>query len=140
MPLRLPVDTKALTIAYLKQHSSVVAIAGTRISDRAKGSFPEITVITFGGREVVVPGGTVVHLDETNIQVDCWGADPTNDQASTQLLARTVRAALLDMANASHSRGVVTRVRTITPPMDYADEDRARVRAEYGVFTHPLPL
>lgn len=142
MVLRLQVDAKALTIAYLKGHSSVSALAGTRVSDRAKGSvWPQVTVTSFGGREVVAPGGRVSHLDELYLQVDAWGEHAVNDQATTQLLARTVRAALLDMASASHALGVVTRVRTITPPMDYADElDRARVRAEYGVFVHPHPL
>lgn len=142
--LRLPVDAKVLTIDYLRTHASVMSIAGNRVSDRARSGFPQVTVSTFGGREVVAPGGVVVHLDEIQIQVDCWAETidgPTNNQTTAQLLAHTVRAALLDMANASHARGVVTRVRTITPPMDFADElNRARVRAEYGVFVHPHAL
>ncbi len=140
MVLRLPVDAKDLTIIWLKAHASVVALASTRISDRPKSTFPQVTVTSFGGREVVVPGGRVVHLDEVYLQVDCWGEDPVKDQTATQLLARTVRAALLEMSTASHTRGVVTGVRTITPPHDFDDEFRCRVQAEYGVICHPLPL
>ena len=140
MALVLPVDAKALTIAYLKQHASVVALAGPRVGDRARwATWPQVSVVSFGGREI---GAVVnqVHLHEAYLQVDCWGEN-LNAQETVQLLARTVWAALIEMPNTSHTRGVVTDVRTITPPHDFADElDRSRVQAEYGVIVRPHDL
>lgn len=140
MTLRLGVDAKALTIAYLKAHTSVAAICAGRVSDRAKNTFPQVTVISVGGRELVTAGGYQSHLDETHLQIDCWGERSVNDQETTQLLARTVRAAMLEMSRASHTLGGVSGVRTITPPHDFADDLRARVTADYGVITLPAVL
>lgn len=134
MALRLLPDVEALVVAYLKADASVAAIAGTRVSTKLAEAYPRVNVTLITGREVVRE-----HLDEQHLQVDAYA----DDKADANLLARTVRAVLLNAPSVPHARGVVTHVRTITPPRWLPDEtanDRPRYLAEYGITVHPHPL
>lgn len=134
MAVRLLPDVEALLVAYLKAASAVTAIVGTRVSTELDDGFPRVNLTLVTGREIVA-----THLDEQQVQVDAYA----NDKATANLLARTVRAVLLAAAGV-HSRGVVTGVRTITPPRWTPDDSvtppRPRYLFEVGVTLHPNPL
>ena len=135
MPLRLLPDVEATAVAYLRAHSAVAAIVGTRVSTELPSTptFPLLTVRLVTGTEVIR-----THLDEQTVQVDAWGAD----KAGASLLARTARAALLDVpGDASLSRGVVTGARTVRAlawmPDDTVSPPRPRYSFDIGWTVHP---
>lgn len=134
MPLRLMPDVEALTVAYLKAAASVQAIVGSRVASERPVTLPAVTVLLVTGTEKMRE-----HLDEHVLQIDAWATD----KATASLLARTTRAVLLRAPEVPHARGVVSHVRTVTPPRwfpDTADNQRPRYITEMAVTIHPNPL
>ncbi len=138
MVLRLLPDVEALTVAYLLAHSSIAALVGTRVSAELPPNpvFPCVTLTLITGTEVVRQ-----HFDESVVQAMAWD----DDRQGANLLGRTLRAALLEMPDSDHARGVVTHVRTLAGPRWFPDDSVAPPQPRYhagdfGVFVHPHPL
>lgn len=146
MALRLQVDVGRLVIAYLLTITEVTAIVSNRIGNVLyAGSGPAVQVNDITGDELVPR-----HLDAAHLQVDAWGGN----RAQSLDLARTVRAALLEMPAAtvtalhtvpvpSWATGVATDVATLTRPRwlpdDSVNPPRPRFSGDYQVIAHPLP-
>lgn len=139
MVLRLLPDVEALVSEYLLAHASVSAQVGTRVKNElpaaAVGSesfFPCITFALVDADEVVRQ-----HFDGALVQVMAWG----NTKASASLTMRTARAALLEMPDADHDRGVVTSVRTLVGPRWFPDgtvaPPKPRYHADFRIHVHP---
>lgn len=134
MVLRLLPDTEALTVDYLLAHTSVAALVGTRVTTElpAEPIFPCITVSLVANEERVRK-----HFDAALVQVLAWG----ERKADASLLIRTTRAALHEMPDADHDRGVVTAVVTLAGPRWLPDDSVAppqpRYHCDVAVYLHP---
>lgn len=151
MTVRLLPDIESLAINYLVEHEDVRALIGGTDPDlpdenedaRVYPAIPEkdpvfglVTCRRTGGVEVVYH-----HLDAARLLFHCWGPGKKGlSKADTNTLARTVRAALLDMVG-SHDEGVVTFVRTTVGLQWLPDPDTLRDRYIYeaSVHAHPHP-
>jgi hypothetical protein len=152
MPVRLPVDLRPLVREFLRSRTSIQALVGNpaRIHGQipATPTFPLIVIVgDVTGTEIVAE-----HLDEGIVQIDVYGnissdtgAPPNTDyDDQARLIARTVRAELLTAASYTHTRGVVTNVRSIRRPAPLPDgvnnPSRPRYSADYGITAHPHPM
>jgi hypothetical protein len=133
MTLRVLPSIERLVVEYLRGSADVQALVNQRVSTALPTSptFPLVSVLLVSGEERVQR-----HLDAATIQVDAWGG--TKDQAD--LLARTVRAVLLEMPRA-HDTATVTAVITLVAPRWLPDEtsepSRPRYTADYQIVYHP---
>jgi hypothetical protein len=132
--VRLLPDVEALAVAHLRANSSVAALVGTRVSTElpATPQWPYLIVTLLMGVEKIPH-----HLDEQYVQLSAWG----DTKAQANLLVRTARAALIDARSASHTRGVVTNVRTVLSPRWLPDEttghSRPRYTCDMALTVHP---
>lgn len=137
MTLRLQVDVEALAAEHLRAHASIAALVGARVGTQLPGppgpTWPYLTVTMVAGVEKVAD-----HLDESYLDVFAW-ADRKDD---ANVLIRTARAVLIEARTATHDRGVVTNVRTISPPRWLPDpiDDRPRYLCTMALTVHPWPL
>lgn len=104
-------DIEKITGVYLRADSSITALVGDRVGGKHPRSIadPWIKLVQIGDSTI---GDQPVHLVATNLQFDCYGGDDENlahEQASE--LARTLRASLEDMSDASHTGAVVSDVK-----------------------------
>jgi hypothetical protein len=133
--LRVMPDSIALVLGVLRSHPSITALVGSRVhtSLPATTAWPLITVGGVVAGVEKIPG----HLDEVYIDVQAW----SDNDSQANLVARTARAVLTASAG-SHSRGVVTHVRAVTPERSLPDpvNNRPRWVVTMGLTIHPHPL
>ncbi len=134
MSTALAPDIETVAIQYLKAHTDVLdLVASTRIASElpAKVELPFVTVLLAGG----IPSQGE-WLEGVRLQFDVWGTN----REETRLLARTVRAAVLDMLG-SYDGCVVNGVATLIPLRKLHDPDVGRVRYQFDVrvWCHPGP-
>jgi hypothetical protein len=133
MALRVLPSLERLIVEYLRGVAEVQALVSQRVSLSLPSSptYPLVSILLVSGEERVQR-----HLDAATIQVDVWGG--TREQAD--VLARTVRAALLEMPRA-HDTATVTAVLTLVAPRWLPDElavpPRPRYTADYQIVYHP---
>jgi hypothetical protein len=123
---------------YLREHAAVSAIT-TRIVGKPPSSQtdPWVMVTQLAAAQEVA--SITDHLIAFMLQFDCY-AGATGGQPEANLLARTVRAALQDIATASHDDAVVTGCRLIgharIPDTDF-EPQRERFALTAEVYIHP---
>ncbi len=134
MPLTVLPDAERLALGYLHTHSDVTGLIGQRAywTIPATPTFPLVRVQRVGGVPVR-PGW----LDGARLQVDVYGSD----HDSTWQVAETVRAALHQGSQSSHSLGVWTGTDDDMGLAWLPDDAYGRPRLVFGVtvWTHPLP-
>lgn len=109
MPTVVTPDVEAITATYLLAHDGLEPLVGSRIGGRHPKSTgtPWIKVVQIG--DAVFSEST--HLVHAFLQFDCYGGkDIDTAQGEASLVSRTLRAALNDMPEATHSAAVVTGV------------------------------
>lgn len=123
---------------YLRGHAAIAAL-GSRVVSKVPESTGTawIQVTQIAADDEAEP---IDHLIGFHMQLDCYaGADGGLPEAD--LLARTVRAALHDMAG-THAEGVVSGVRILghsrVPDTDFKPA-RERLVLDVQMFAHPVP-
>lgn len=114
---------------YLREHAGVAAlgarIVGTTPRDTDQ---PWVRITLLGDPSVDDPAD---HLVAGYLQLDCY-AGRDGGQAEADMLRRTVRAALGDIATASHVDAVVTGA-TVGGTLRLPDQDFEPARERYVV-------
>lgn len=102
MAVRTLPDAELLVTGYLRAHTDVAALVGTRVSTELPPEpvFPCVTLTRVGG----VPS-LPNYLDGPRIEIVCWGVT----KGSAHLVARTVEGAMLQIPG-THPLGTVTGV------------------------------
>jgi len=96
-------DTLEVVQGYLLSVAEVTALVGTRVRvNTTDTTWPSVRISALTSVEAVPR-----RLDRSLIQVDCWAAPPdstalTLGDETAQLVARTVKAALVDIAGYVH--------------------------------------
>ena len=94
-------DVEKVITAYLEPHL-------TALGAKVRGRTPSNTAAAWVRVTILdAPASFPDHLVDALVQFDCY-AGKEGGQEEASLLARTVRAAIVDMPNASHSGAVVT--------------------------------
>jgi hypothetical protein len=128
-------DGEKITSRYLREHADVAALV-----DRVVGKTPDTTSTPWVRLTQLdatnAPGSRREHLISYLLQLDCYaGAD--GGQPEAKLLARTVRAALELMPDATHDGAVCTSVRIVgdvrRPDTDF---EKARERVILTAIVH----
>lgn len=133
-------DLAVLLVTYLAARADVTAITdriGTRTPETTSEPWVRITLLP----EVTHPSSRALHLTHALVQLDCYGGadrDTSEDEAS--LLARTVRVALHEMPDATHTGAVITAVADLSMHQA-ADPDlepaRDRFILQATITAHP---
>lgn len=135
-PLQLAVDVLALVTKYLKDQADVDALVHKHVSPTGStGAADEVTLGLAGGPLANTP----FWLEHPRVQFSCWG----HDEPTANLIARTVRAAVITLAPGRYSGGIVTGVTDVELPRWLPDAVPTPARPRY-LFTavlhvHPLP-
>lgn len=137
-------DTLLVVRAYLLGVPEVAAIVADRIRVNATDDrWPSIRLTEMTGVEIVPR-----RLDRVLVQADCWAApaDPTvagSGDFAAQHLARTVRAALVDIGGFQHSTAFVSGADAGTGIRHMPDESREppvpRWVVSAAIFIRPEP-
>ena len=140
MTTALTPDVEAITATYLLAHDDIEALVGDRIGGRHphRTTTPWIKVVQIG--DTVTSRST--HLVSAYLQFDCYGGrDIDTAQGEASLLARTLRAALNDMPEATHNGAVVTGVvftgNRRVPDPDVGTPARERYILDATIYAHP---
>lgn len=105
-------DGEKIAGAHLRTHADVVAL-GTRIVGETPDSIEDSWVRLTQINAPSDPGSRADYLVTFSFQLDCYASKAGLDgspQKEASLIARTVRAVLIEMPAASHSGAVVSRV------------------------------
>ena len=150
--VRLMPDPIAFTVAYVKSRTDVAALQGTgTLNGRIGTKVPQVPTWPLALIRLL-PGFELIpgHLDDSIIQVDVYGfkageaGAPPSVVEHAYLMARLLRAVLLEMPKYPSAKGVCTNVDTIRTPQTLPDNtddpDRPRFSADYKLTLHPLPL
>lgn len=106
-------DAEKLTRDFLVQHDAVEAL-GTRIVGDTPSSVSASWVRLTQINAPSDPTSTVDHLVPFFFQLDCYSSKEGiggSPQKEASLIGRTIRAALQEMPDSSHTGAVVSRVR-----------------------------
>lgn len=130
-------DAEKVTSYYLRQHPAVVAL-DARIVGKTPSSTaaPWVRVTQLDASQDDT--SQFDHLVEFYLQLDCY-AGATGGQPEASLLARTVRAAVIDMPG-EHDDCIVTRARisgAARVPDQALEPARERVIVTAIVTAHP---
>lgn len=133
-PVRLLPDAERLVGDFLRGHTDVVALVGTRVTTALprEPTWPAVTLSRLGG----VPS-LAGYLDDARLELACYGA--TKQQAHG--LARTVEAAMLTIVGV-RALGTVTYVveegeGLRWDPDEAFEPDQPRYRMLFDVYLHP---
>lgn len=108
-----------LLVGYLESHEEVAGAVGTRIGTKTPRTLEEPWVRVQVYDEKQAPRSSTDHLVTAHVQLDCY-AGKIGDEVSAATLARTVRAALVEMPG-EHEEGTVTSVRVSSRPLPDID-------------------
>lgn len=131
-------DVEKLTADYLRTAPGIEAL-GARVVGKTpeKLSTPWIKLVQIDATNAAV--SPPERLIEFALQLDCY-AGSSGGQPEATLLARTARAALVSMPDASHDGAVVTSVRFSgmirLPDADF-EKARERVVLDVSVWARP---
>lgn len=116
-----------ILVGYLGQVPAVTAIAGERIATKPPRSTKEAWIRITVLDDPPAGRSSADHLIEFYAQIDCF-AGQEGDETTSSTLARTVRAALKEIADAAFDKAVVTGARvegsrnlpdeSMSPPID----------------------
>lgn len=143
MAVRIMPSSEALAVAYARSHSTLITLipstpATSPQTARVATELPpnqtlSILTISLAAGAEKDPG----HLDEYYLDLSAWA--PTKTDAD--LLIRTARAVFMDTHLATHSRGVVSRPRTVLVPRwlpdDSVNPPKPRYLATIALTIHP---
>lgn len=138
-------DIEKITSDYLRAHPDVEDLVGRRVvaypPDEKRRSTPWVRITLLDAPSP--PRSSTDHLIRFLVQFDCYAGEDrpgeTHGQPEANLLARTVRAALLGMPAASHDGAVVTDVRfagMIRLPDTNFEPARERVALTTEIYAH----
>lgn len=122
-------DIEAITATYLLAHSAIDALVSDRVGARHPNSAadPWIKFTQIADTSLT----KTLHATQTALQFDCYGGEDLDlAQEEAKDLALTLRSALNDMPDASHSGAVVTAV-TFFGPRRVPDSDFEPARERY---------
>jgi len=138
-------DMAAITCEYLRDYSGVAALVGERVATRspAPDDLDEPWVrVTPLDPENVTGTSRVEWLVSYYLQIDCYAGAENRFHEEAFDLARTVRAALVDMPGAFLEEAVVTDIGFASmPPRPDTDLTPARERfiLDAEIYAHPKP-
>lgn len=136
MSTALIVDIEKLASAYLREHVAS-RVVGKTPSNTDTG-WVRVTLLT-----APTPADSKIDHHVANmVQFDCY-AGKDGGQPEANLIARTVRAALMEMGEEDFDDAVVGAVRILShirrPDTDGFDPARERVEITADIYVHPKP-
>jgi hypothetical protein len=143
MTLTLTPNAEKAIATYLRTQPDVAAITDRVVATTGGKGFstttPWVRYTQLSKRSV--GGHRSDHLNEVFIQLECYAAadnEPNDGLPGASLLARTVRAAMMDLPNAELPEAVVTGVepRGDSRQPDTALNDRERFVLSFVVWLH----
>lgn len=120
-----------LLVSFFTARPEITALAGDRIGSRLPGEpGPAVRITRVGGTP------SQAWQDDPRIQVEAWGASD-QDEATADLLARTLLASLADLPRAMGRR--VSALQVTVGPLWSPDPTSGRARYLFDVQlnTHP---
>lgn len=121
MTLTLLPSAEQVMVAWAKTNTDLAAIHGGRAATKLNATLPAIRLQRIGNAP------PEPYQDDANVQVECWAAD----QATADLLARTVVAALPTIRNTSVSGGRVYSYEITSGPYWAPDDPSLSNNARY---------
>jgi hypothetical protein len=113
-------DAEHIFGAFLRSHSAVTALVGQRSAEALSGTYPAIRYSLLPG-----DGDDTERGDRPELQFECYA----DDRPTARLIARTVRAALPDIAGTTPIPGAFVVGATLTlSPFYSADPSTGRAR------------